>query len=317
MMTWIKENIEKLILILVALALLVSSILLVNRVLNFEKMFEGVRIEVSKSRRVEQVDTGALTEVFEKLKFPDVWTEFPEQSLFSAERYIEQGGRLIKADADDIHAPISNEWLEHYGLDILDTTLKEQDMDSDGFTVLEEFKSQTSPVDRNAHPDYWTKLRLKKFIRRKFRLIFSAYNGIPGKPESLTFQLNTLDLRQPTQFLKIDDRIAGTKFKIAGFKKKTKMQPSGLIKDVSELTVENTESGSKVVLVLERVTDSPDSFALFKYLWDGSEFPVQLSKTFTLKPDERTVFELIEITNTKANIMDIATGERHQVPVLE
>ena len=316
-MTRVRENFEKIFLFLASLALLVSSAVLIQRALNFQKSFDGLRTRVSRNTTIKPVDTTALAEALKMAESPEIWSEFSEQSLFAAERYIEQDGRLVKPDAGNIHAPIPNEWLEQYGLDLLDTTIKKQDMDSDGFTVLEEFNAGTSPIDREAHPAYWTKLRLKQYIRRKFRLILSAYTGNPENPESLTFQLNTLDLRQPTQFLRIGDQIAGTKFKIIGFEKKTETQPSGFVKDISELTIEHSESGRKVLLVLERVTNSPDSFALFKYLRDGSEFPVQLGKTFTLEPEKETVFKLIEITNAKAIIQDTGTGEKHQVPVLE
>ncbi len=316
-MIWVKENFEKFSLLFVALALLACSVFQVYRTLNFHKTLKGVSAQMSRNAKVEAVDVAELMEAFEIIEAPEVWTEFTEQSLFSAERYIEQDGRLVKPHAGNFHAPITNEWLEQYGLDVLDTTLKEQDMDSDGFSVLEEFHARTSPIDEEAHPAYWTKLRLKRYLRRRFRLIFSAYTGNPEASESLTFQLNMLDLRQPTQFLSMGDHIVGTDFRIVGFEKKTQTAPFGLIKDVSELTVENIEDGSRIVLVLEQIAHSPDSFGLFKYLWDGSEFAVRQRKTFRLKPDEKRIFELIEITNTKAIIEDIRTGEKHQVPLIE
>jgi hypothetical protein len=314
---WVKENFEKLTLLIVAFAMLACGVLLAHRTLNFSESFREIGGEVTGNLMIEPVDIADITEAFELMESPQVWTDFAERSLFSAERYIERDGQLVKPHAGDFLLPITNDWLDQYDLDVLDTSLKERDMDLDGFTVLEEFHARSSPIDNDSHPAYWTKLRLKQFFRQRFRLIFSAYTGNPSIPESLTFQLNTLDLRKPTQFLKIGDRIAGTKFRILGFEKKTRMKASGLIKDVSELTVVNIENGSSVVLVLERITDSPDSFALFKYLWDGSEFSVKQRGSFKLKPDEEKIFELVEIGNTMAIIKDMMTGEKHQVPVLE
>jgi hypothetical protein len=230
---------------------------------------------------------------------------------------IGDDGKPISPGARNIHGEVENEWLEKYGLDTLDLTILEQDPDSDGFTVLDEWTFKSDPTDKTSHPPYWSKLRLKQYIQRKFRLMFSAYTGNPDDPASITVQLNTLDLQQPTQFLKVGDPIAGTKFKIVGFEKKIHTTEMGLDKDISELKLEHVETGEGITLVLERIVNSPDSYALFKYLWDGSEFAVKLDRTFSLKPDEETVFKLIDITTAEAVIEETGNGEKHKVPSLQ
>jgi len=53
-----------------------------------------------------------------------------------------------------------------------------------------------------------------------------------------TYQINTIDFNQPTQFLKVGDTIKGTRFKIAKFVKKHEPNKYGTNVDVSELTLE-------------------------------------------------------------------------------
>ncbi len=91
-----------------------------------------------------------------------------------------------------------------------------------------------------------------------FRLLFNAYDGDPKKdtPEKFTFQIGTTDLKQPSEFLKLGETIAKTKWKLAKFEFKMVHNPNaGEDEDVSELTLVNTETKQEVVLILGRVTD--------------------------------------------------------------
>jgi hypothetical protein len=316
-MNWIKQNYEKFILVLVSLLLLAFSVMLIVRALGFHETFKSIQGQPYVSTEIKPIETAAVDAAVDQLENPEAWREFRDRTLFAAERYILVDGVPQKPEAKNIHGEVENEWLEKYGLDTLDMTILEQDSDRDGFTVLDEWNFKTDPTNKDSHPPYWSKLRLKQYIQRKFRLMFSAYTGNPEDPDSITFQLNTLDLQQPTQFLKLGDQIAGTKFKIVGFEHKTRTTEMGLEKDISELALEHIEGGEGVTLVLERIVNSPDSYALFKYLWDGSEFAVKLDRTFSLKPDEATVFKLIDITTAEAVIEDTSSGEKHRIPPLQ
>jgi hypothetical protein len=72
-----------------------------------------------------------------------------------------------------------------------------------------------------------------------------------------------------------------------------------------------------VVLIVERVVDSPDSFAQFKFLWDGTEFRVKKDQKFALKIDPSVEYKLIDIHENGAVIMNLKTEERITIPALE
>ncbi len=96
-----------------------------------------------------------------------------------------------------------------------------------------------------------------------FRLLFNAYDGNPKKdgPAKMEFQINTIDLKQPSEFLKIGETITKTKWKLAKFEFKSVLNPkTGESDDVSELTLVNTETKETLVLILNRVTDSAPMF---------------------------------------------------------
>jgi hypothetical protein len=185
-----------------------------------------------------------------------------------------------------------------------------QDPDKDGFTNEDEYQAKTDPNNKDSHPPYYTKLFLLKFIQVPFRLIFKSYDGDPKKNdpiEKYSFQIDTIDLRQPSDFLKMGDTVPKTKFKLLKFEFKQayndKIQEQ---EDVSELTLVNEETGDKIVLVYNRITNSPDVYALFVYEWPQPVQAIKVKKLqeFVLKPeiDEQHHYKLIDINDTEAQI---------------
>ena len=62
--------------------------------------------------------------------------------------------------------------------------------------------------------------------------------------------------------------VTGTKFKLEKFEYKVAKNPStGEEDDVSELTLLNTETNDRAVLILNKIVDSPEFYVLFDYQW--------------------------------------------------
>ncbi len=61
---------------------------------------------------------------------------------------------------------------------------------------------------RSSHPAFIAKLKMKSFVQEPFRLVFASWVDD-------TFAINSNDLKEPTQFLKLGDSIRGTKFRLA------------------------------------------------------------------------------------------------------
>jgi hypothetical protein len=90
------------------------------------------------------------------------------------------------------------------------------------------------------------------------RLKFQAYDGNEKEQAKMTFQVNTLDIRQPAQFLNIGSTISSTPYKLVRFAfKEVKNPQTGELMDVSELTVVNTKTQKELVLVLDKVVVAP------------------------------------------------------------
>jgi hypothetical protein len=77
----------------------------------------------------------------------------------------------------------------------------------------------------------------------------------------------------------------------------------------------NTETSEPVVLVLTRVTDSPDAYALFDYQWPPAKSDIRVKKlqSFGLKPGTTPEYKLVDIKETEA-VIQLPSGEKYTVP---
>ncbi|MGI8437752.1 MAG: Amuc_1099 family pilus-like system protein, partial [Chthoniobacterales bacterium] len=205
----------------------------------------------------------------------------------------------------EVHPPVPNEWLEQFGLPIAEADLLTQDPDGDGFTNLEEWQGHTDPTNKESHPPFIAKLKLKAFNREPFRLVFASRSGD-------TFTVNSTDLKEPTQFLKVGDMISGTHFKLVDYQEKEQANPkTGGQMDVSELTIEDTENKERIKLVKEQVMVSPESIGTFVYTWgEPRELTIKKDEEFSLPPDAGIKYKLIDVQPGRAVIIDTQKPEQ-------
>lgn len=309
-MDWFKKHFDRIILAVVGLLVLVFAGLIIVNILNFEQLFEEQKNFRPANNELPAPATEALVKRTESLSSPAEWAAH-EGSLFVSEPFISvDGGKPENPFNSDtaLFPPIDNKWIVENNIDFSDANIRNADPDGDKFTNLEEFLGKTDPNDPQSRPGYASKLRLVEWVKEPFRLKFS---GSPDEGE--TFTVNTLDLRQPTQFRKIGEMVEGTPYKLIKHEAKTE-SVSGLDKDVSELTVENQETGEQIVLIYDKVIDSPTQFARMSYLWDGSELKVKKLDSFSLEPEANVSYKLIDISDTQAVIENAQTQERITVP---
>jgi len=310
-MTWIRANYDRLAVFTAAFFLFVSALFITRNAWQFADNL-GIQQAPPPKPAAPPPKAVEMEQAMEKLKQPAQWTFSSRSGLFVPEKHFIAGNGLpATLQTTEVHPPVPNEWLEEFNLPIADADVLTQDPDADGFTNLEEWQNHTNPTDKSSHPAFIAKLKMKSFAQEPFRLVFASWvNG--------TFALNTSDLKEPTQFLKIGDTIRGTKFKIAKFTEKHETNKYGTQVDVSELTLENQETHEPVTLVKEKIMISPESVANFVYEWgERKEFAVKKDQEFSLKPDEQIKYKLIDVQPGKAVIVDTQKPDaRIEVPQL-
>ena len=298
-MNVLREHYERVLLIAAAVLLFVCSIFIFKNAVSFGSQMSVMPPAPALKSASPMAKAQELDAAIEKLHQPPQWTFGGRSGLFVPEKhFIGANGQPATLQTTEVHPPVPNEWLEQFGLPIADNDVLDQDPDNDGFTNLDEWAGHTNPTDTNSHPEYYTKLKLKSATEEPFRLVFSSWFG--G-----TFAINTIDMKQPTQFVKVGDSIKGTRFKVAKFAEKYEKNKYGTNVDVSELTLEQVETHQQLTLTKEKVAMSPESVATFIYTWGGRlEFQVRKDQEFSLKPQEQIKYKLTDVGPAKAVIVN-------------
>ena len=310
-MTWVRANFDRVLVFAAAFFLFVSALIITKNAWQFGESL-GLQTAPAPKPAAPPPKAFELEQATEKLKQPAQWTMSSRSGLFVPEKhFIGANGLPATLQTTEVHPPVPNEWLEQFNLPIADADVLTQDPDSDGFNNLEEWQNHTAPTDKASHPPFIAKLKMKSFAQEPFRLVFASW-------VDATFALNTHDLKEPTQFLKIGDSIRGTKFKLVKFTEKYDTNKYGTKVDVSELTLENRETHEPVTLVKEKIMISPESVAHFVYEWgERKEFAVKKNQEFSLKPEEQIRYKLIDVLPRRALVVDIRKPEQPiEVPPL-
>jgi hypothetical protein len=298
-MNWVRAHYEAVCLIAAAVVLFLSSIFIWRNAASFGSQLAVMPPAPSLKSVSPLAKAEELAAADEKLHQPPQWTFGGRSGLFVPEKhFIAANGMPATLQTTEVHPPVPNEWLEQFQLPIADSDVLDQDPDNDGFNNLDEWVGRANPTDANSHPEYYSKLKLKSSTEEPFQLVFSSWVGD-------TFAVNTTDLKQPTQFLKVGDVVKGARFKIVKFQEKYQPNKYGTNVDVSELTLEQVETKQQLTLIKEKVAMSPESVATFVYTWGGRrEFRVRKDQEFSLKPQEQIKYKLVEIEPAKAVIVN-------------
>jgi hypothetical protein len=298
-MDWIRAHYDRVALIAAAAFLLLCSILIWRKSAQFQTEFAVSQTAPSPKKASPPAKAIEIEAARQKLNHPPRWTFSSRSGLFVPEKhFVGANGLLATLETTEVHPPVPNEWLEQFSLPIAEGDVLDQDPDRDGFTNLDEWQNHSDPVDNNSHPDYVTKLKLKSATEESFRLMFSSWVGD-------SYAVNTIDLKQPTQFVKKGDTIRGTRFKIVKFTEKYQPDKYGTDVDLSEVTLEHDETKQRLTLTKEKVATSPESVATFIYSWsERREFQVRKDQEFSLNPEEQIKYKLIDVQPAKAVIVN-------------
>ena len=298
-MSWLRGHYDQALLIAAGGFLFLSSISIWRNAAQFSAQLALMPQTPTLKSVSPTAKAQELKEATDKMHQPPQWTFGGRSGMFVPEKhFIGANGLPATLQTTEVHPPVPNEWLDQFGLPIADADVLEQDPDNDGFNNLDEWSGHTNPTDGNSHPEYYTKLKLKSASEEPFRLVFSSWVGD-------SFAINTIDLKQPTQFLKVGDLIKGTRFKVVKFLEKYQPNKYGTNVDVSELTLEQQETKQQLTLVKEKAAMSPESVAALVYSWRRRQvFQVRKGQEFSLKPQDQIKYKLIDVDPAKAVIVN-------------
>jgi hypothetical protein len=311
-MDWVKKHYDLAILALATL-ILASTASWIALQPNLE--LEGIPPTPQRTDKFDEPNLQAIEDAKAAAVAPARWQPDPtgsKGSLFVSRRYLLKDGKLLDPieGGDNLHPPIPNAWFIDNGLDLSRTDILQVDDDGDNFTNLEEFEAKTNPKDKSSAPRSFTKLQLVAYKPQPFHLVFKGDAGTEGQ----TFQINFKDLKgaQLTQFKKAGEQIDGAPYKIISYNSKTVPHLANTIGDLSELIIENTKTGDRIVLVYNQEINDPISSGEFRNLITNEVMNLKKGDEFDIPPD-KTKFKLIDIDQDSAQIQDVATGETMRI----
>lgn len=309
-MDWVKKHYDLVILAVATLCLVSSAAWIATRPTQIE--IETMAPRPPRTDQFEEPNLKAIQNASAAAAAPAKWQ--PDKSgknqgsLFVSRKYLLKDGKLLDPieGGEMLHPPVPNQWLEDNGLELSNNDILQLDADADGFTNLEEFNAKTNPKDKTSTPPSFTKLQLVAFKPEPFRIIFKGDGGTDGKE----FQINFQDLKGAarTQYKKTGEQIADAPYKIVRYTAKPGPYGVNVKGDLSELTIENTNTGDKLVLVYNQETNDPTSFGEFRNLLTGEVKTLKKGEQFVIPPDSAK-FKLIDINQDSAQIQDLATGK--------
>lgn len=320
---WIKNNYDKLILLVLLLGLLVSCVMLVGRILAGKGEIQRALSRVGwKGSPVELKDTAGFDQTLEAAR--QAATEplkLPEHVAVSSIRVsCVKCGRPIRYeaaecpfcltsqpemfDADKVDTDgdgIPDKMELALGLDPQNTADAEGDLDGDGFTNLEEINAGTDPRDRAAFPDPVVKLRVAGIKPVPFHLRFVSVSQFD---DGLRFQLNLQSLER-TYFQRLGDTVMG--YKIEAY------NPDAQGGEV--LTLVRQSDNRSVHLVKGRPVTEQELLILFVSLLDRQPIkpPKRLNDTLTYAGKE---YKVIDIKRDSVVIQNEQTQETVTVPTM-
>lgn len=201
--------------------------------------------------------------------------------------------------------PITNEFLvKNHIPNYLFPNVGELDPDGDGFTNLEEFTKNTDPMNPASHPPFTDHLY---FARRSaddyiitLKSYFDPYLVVRTAP-SRDSQYIQPPLPKPFGFKDPITRQINERFVAESFEPKTR--PDG--KNVSELTVTDRATNSKIVLVYGVEVNLADYYAEFEF-WQKEITPIKVKKGSQFRiPGVAATFKLLEVEETQAVIVGL------------
>lgn len=320
---WIKDNYDKLILLVVLLGLLLSCVLLVQHILSGKSDialgmsrigWRGQAVEIKDTDAFEQTLTSAREAASAPLSLPEhVTVSTIRVACVKCGRPIRYEAlecpfclapqpEIYDAAKDDTDGDGIPDKIElEYGLDPQNPADAVGDLDNDGFTNLEEITAGTNPRNPSSMPDPIVKLRVFAIRPVPFYLRFV---GISKLADGLRFQLNLQSLER-TYFVKPGDVVLG--YKVDAYDPEAK--------DGECLTMLRQSDQRSVRLIKGKPVTEQELAILFVSLLDRQPIkpPKRISDLLTYRGQE---YKVIDIQRDNVVIQNTKSDEKVTVPMM-
>ena len=316
--SWLSQNYDKLILIVILVGLLLSAFFLFMEIGQKrqeldEAAWEKMTVEPKKVEPIEpllaQFDQmkSVLSSPFQSGQFSNrmVISELrvscveclkpiPFDATVCAFCQAKQPEGISPDEMDSDGDGIPDKFEREHGLNPMDANDAAIDTDNDGFTNKEEWQSGTKLNDAKDYPSPVAKLRFVRSVNNPFKLRFVAESRVSN---GMIYQLNLRSLER-TYFVRIGDELEG--FKVLECVTNASEGPTIILK----------QGDARIPLVKGKTREGTEMVAELIFLIDQSRMRVRLGDIVKLKDRE---YKVIDIRRDSVLIRDEKTRKTTQV----
>ena len=256
-----------------------------------------------------------------RLKKPVDWkTREDGASPYISRPYLLKDAKLVDpmTGSEPLYPPVPNQWLIDHHLDYTDMNILDRDPLRKGFTVREEFEAGTDPNNPAQFPPLYAKLTYQESGIRKSSYLFEFLGEEENEGRKEIQIKPVIPLPNPAKGNRPDnstrgvlrgESVPGAPFlKVIEISEKKKIINETEY-DVSELTLQNTLTGERIVLVKKNTSREYRKTPI--ELVESIQFNYQLSggapETFTVERGKDFKLATLDKTHTETyKLVDIS-----------
>lgn len=254
-----------------------------------------------------------VTTAIKNLQQPFEWTAPVRQNkpvpLNKSVTVVKKGLELFDLFVENppLRPPMTNKFLRDHDLEYLSPNVGDLDPDGDGFTNLEEFNAGTDPKNPKDHPPITNHLYFKERIQNNYILVLQSSSMPLQVKRTEPLPAGSVFVETLPKDFGFEKNATTQRFNAEKFEKKVvKDENTGAEKDLSELTVVDTATKQKFVLVY-KVPNNLAEFQVNLEFWDKTIQPligIKKGENFRL-PNVGSTFKLLEIQEDSATVGEL------------
>lgn len=197
------------------------------------------------------------------------------------------------------------EWFKKHNLS-LDAAVMDQDADGDGYSNREEFLNGTNPRDPNSLPGVMEGVTVKAVNEVQVPVVLREVKKNGKATIEFTNDGKLEDIGQ-------GDQPRGLPYKVTGVKHEIKADKHGVLNDVSNVTLENSQTKETVVLIRDLPARSSETHAVLAGP-NGVEQKVKVDDLISLPGQGAKKFKVVDLRPDQVIVEDVESKKPMTIP---
>lgn len=201
-------------------------------------------------------------------------------------------------------------WFRKYNLDLNDPNMLEADADGDGVSNGDEFMADTNPREAKSLPVRAAAakakahggLRLKKYTEVQIPVVLESIEGS-------TARIRRLDRENKVESVSVGQNLEGLGLKVDKVRSRKMTDKHGTPVDASQLTLEDSATNEKTILVKDMPSRSGASHAVLSSEDGQSSITVHQGEIFEWPQGSGKSFRVMDLRDDQVVLQDEASGQ--------